>query len=94
MHSINEYNERRKSMRMTYKELSLLSGVPARTVQDILSGRTKSPRLDTVEALERILYPLQDNVLTDEECALVGLWREMDGTQRDLAMRIIKDIMA
>lgn len=94
MHNASEYNERRKVMRMTYRELALMSGVPLRTVQDILTGKTRSPRAGAVAALERVLYPLQGEELTEEECQVIELYRAMDGRQRDLALRIIKEIMA
>lgn len=38
-------------------KLSELSGVPRGTLQKIFSGETKSPRSDTLEALEKVLKP-------------------------------------
>lgn len=41
----------------SYRELSELSGVPLGTVQKIFGGQTKQPRHETLQALERVLIP-------------------------------------
>ncbi len=46
---------RRKELGMTLRELSLRSGAPVTTVQKIFRGTTASPRLKTVQALDRAL---------------------------------------
>ena len=51
-----ELNKRKKELGLTTEQLSQLSGVPAGTVNKILSGETRSPRYDTLRALEKILY--------------------------------------
>ena len=40
---------------MTLQEISDLAGIPKRTVDDIFSGHTKNPRIDTIQAIERAL---------------------------------------
>lgn len=45
----------KKNKKMTLQEIADLSGVPKRTVDDIFSGHTKNPRIDTVQAIERVL---------------------------------------
>ena len=47
-----ELNSRKKKLGMTTEQLSQLSGVPVGTINKILSGETKSPRYDTLRALE------------------------------------------
>lgn len=42
---------------LTTAQLSELSGVPVGTINKIFSGETRSPRYDTMEALERVLAP-------------------------------------
>ena len=53
-----ELNRRKKKLGMTTEQLSQLSGVPVGTINKILSGETKSPRYDTLRALENVLYGL------------------------------------
>jgi len=55
---MNERIRRRKEeLGMTTEALGKLSGVPVGTINKILSGETKSPRCDTVAALEKVLFP-------------------------------------
>ena len=48
-------NERKKELGLTTEQLSQLSGVPVGTINKILSGETRSPRYDTLKALEDVL---------------------------------------
>lgn len=45
----------KKEKRMTLQEISDKSGIPKRTVDQIFSGKTTNPRIDTVQAIERAL---------------------------------------
>ena len=38
----------------SYDQLSQLTGIPKGTIQKIFTGVTKSPRYDTLQALERV----------------------------------------
>ena len=49
-------NERKKELGLTTEQLSKLSGVPLGTINKILSGETRSPRYDTLRALESVLF--------------------------------------
>ena len=49
-------NQRKKELGLTTEQLSRLSGVPVGTINKILSGETRSPRYDTLRALEDVLY--------------------------------------
>ena len=53
--TIDEMREKKRELGYTYEQLSELSGVPLGTVQKIFSGHTKSPRYDTIRALEKVL---------------------------------------
>lgn len=44
-----------KRKKMTYKELSELSGVPLDTLNNFFRGKTKYPRIDTMQAIEKAL---------------------------------------
>ncbi|MDF2945187.1 MAG: family transcriptional regulator [Herbinix sp.] len=47
--------ELKKKMGLTNEELSRLSGVPKGTIDKILSGVTKDPKLETLKAIARVL---------------------------------------
>ena len=63
-------NEQKKKMGITTEQLSKLSGVPVGTINKILRGETKAPRYDTLQALEKILFPDCGKKL--EECGSAG----------------------
>ena len=53
--TIEEMNRRKRELGYSNETLAKKSGVPMTTVQKVLSGKTKSPRQKTVEALARVL---------------------------------------
>ena len=53
--TISEMLERKKELGYSYEKIAELSGVPVGTVQKVLGGITKSPRYDTLLALENVL---------------------------------------
>lgn len=48
-------NELRKKKGLTSEQLSVKSGVPLGTLNKILNGTTKDPKLETLKALARVL---------------------------------------
>ncbi|MBQ9064671.1 MAG: Uma2 family endonuclease [Blautia sp.] len=80
--TITEMQERKRELGYTNEMLAQKSGVPLSTVQKILGGKTKSPRMATVHALEKVLsknsdvsyrYPEpQDFVLRDATSIYAG----------------------
>ena len=53
--TVEEMKQRKKELGYSNEKLSELSGVPLGTVQKVLAGVTRSPRYETLIALERIL---------------------------------------
>ena len=53
--TIQEMNERKQELGYTYQQIAELAGLPLSTVQKVLGGRSKSPRRNTVLALEKVL---------------------------------------
>ena len=47
--------EYKKKLGLTTEELSKRSGVPIGTLNKILSGQTKDPKLETLKAISRVL---------------------------------------
>lgn len=69
--TIKEMNDKRKELGYSYEKLAELSGVPVGTVQKVLGGITKSPRYDTLIALERVLKPYEP-LMVRESVAVYG----------------------
>ena len=55
MVDVETYKKRKKELCMTFEELSNLSGVPIQTLHNVFRGHTVTPRIDTVQAIERAL---------------------------------------
>ena len=52
---LEKINEYKKKLGLTTEELSKRSGVPVGTLNKILSGATKDPKLETLKAIARVL---------------------------------------
>ena len=68
--TIKELKQRKQELHYTNEQIAEKSGVPLGTVQKIFSGATRYPRLETVEAIERALYPA--NFTVNEPVAEYG----------------------
>ena len=55
---VDELKRKKRELALTNEELAERSGVPLGTVQKIMSGVTKTPRKETLEALMRVLFPV------------------------------------
>ena len=53
--TIKEMKARKRELGYTNQRLSELSGVPVGTLQKILAGKTQAPRMETIQALEKVL---------------------------------------
>ena len=56
-----------KERKITYAKLSQLSGVPLSTLNDIFRGKTPSPRIDTIRAIETALDISSPTAWTPDE---------------------------
>lgn len=65
--TIQEMQKRKRELGYTYAEIAKRSGLPLPTVQKVLGGTTKSPRYDTILALENVLAPVPDAPSRDPE---------------------------
>lgn len=54
MMTLKEMQQCKKENGLSYKEISERSGIPFATVQKVLSGTTKTPRHQTLSALEKV----------------------------------------
>ena len=56
---VRELQQLKKESRLTYAEISSISGVPLSTVQKVLGGKIENPRSATLEAIARALDGLK-----------------------------------
>ena len=54
--TVEELKKRKVELWLTNEALAALSGVPLGTVQKIMGGATRTPRLETMVALEKVLF--------------------------------------
>lgn len=73
-----ELNDLRKEKKISFNELSQLSGLPKSTLEKVLFEITPHPRIDTVQAIERALgidkqptAPIS-NEITEERLQALG----------------------
>lgn len=66
MEHLQKWRERKKQLGLTNQDIANLSGLPLRTVEQIMCGKVKHPRLDTVRAIEKALG-LDEKTPSDEE---------------------------
>ncbi len=75
------WKERKKELRLTNKAISELANLPLRTVEQIMCGSVKSPRLDTVEAIERALglrdYPIRLEASNMYDAGAIVIYEEI-----------------
>jgi transcriptional regulator with XRE-family HTH domain len=55
MVNIEKLKKAKQQQKMTFEQLSVKSGIPLSTIYDIFRGVTTSPRIDTLEAIEKAL---------------------------------------
>lgn len=65
--NIEELKKKKKELKMTFEELSKKTDIAVSTLKEIFRGATKSPRIDTMEAIERAL-----DISNDERIESIG----------------------
>lgn len=55
--TIEEMKLRKQELGYSYEQIAELSGLPLSTVQKVLGGITRTPRYETIRALEEVLSP-------------------------------------
>ncbi len=65
--NLDLWKQRKKELHLKYEDIAKQSGIPITTVKYIFCGYVDSPRIDTVQAIEKVLGIAWE--LTDEEKA-------------------------
>lgn len=55
MYDLNTWKQRKRELKITLDDISKQTGISISTIKDIFRGATYAPRLDTVQAIEKVL---------------------------------------
>lgn len=66
---LSAWKKAKKEQKLNYEDIARLSGVPITTVKNVFCGYTATPRIDTVEAIERALGIRVSDGITEEDLA-------------------------
>ena len=83
-----------KERKITYLQLSELSGIPLQTISKIFAGITISPRLDTIQAIERALGINKKTCVTHEELELYNLIVSLSPIQKGKVISFIQGLLS
>ena len=96
---LERINEIKKEMGITTDDLSERSGVPVGTLNKILSGQTKDPKLETLKSIARVLGCTLDEFdddgseaskFTQVEMLIVRRYRTLDDHGRKLIDAVLE----
>lgn len=93
------WKRRRKELGLRYEDLAEKSGVSKRSIEDIFRGYTTTPRIDTVEAIERALGINEKSSPAEQESVKIpdalkpyqfAFFEGMDGLSEESVKDILK----
>ena len=105
IYNLEEWKRRKKELHLRYEDIASQSGIPLSTVKDAFSGRTASPRIDTVNAIARVLglqKPVREDasvaansalVLTDNESRLLSAFKELLPAMQDYILEMTEKLV-
>lgn len=81
---LDKINEYKKKLGLTTEELSKQSGVPIGTLNKILSGATKDPKLETLKSIARVLGLTLNDFDDDTPITIAAHFNGSDFTEEQL----------
>ena len=93
-----ELNQIRKSKGISFDSLSAMAEIPKSTVEKVLLGITKHPRIDTMRAIEQALGINEEQKkeppeLSDGQLALLELFNQVPAEQQELVLEMIRSAL-
>lgn len=70
--TVEEMRKRKRELGYSYEQIAELSGLPLGTVQKVLGGITKSPRYDTLKALEGVFGDKKEMMIREARAAYMA----------------------
>jgi len=95
---LEKINIYKKRLGITTEELSRLSGVPIGTLNKILNGTTKDPKLETLKALARVFkctldeFDDIDSITNIKEQSLLNHFNKLNSTGKDEAVKRVEEL--
>ncbi len=95
---IELWKRQKKELKLTYDKIAELSGVPKSTVVDIFLQNTNSPRINNVEAIEKVLKIAPEQVegyvygLTDDEKVLIENYRRLRPNDKLIILKMLMSV--
>lgn len=92
MASIQDIKMYMKANNMTYQELSDRSQIPLNTLKNLFCGKTKNPRIDTMQAIERALginEKAPPPNMTEGQNDLLKVYSSLTDENKDLLVKLI-----
>lgn len=107
MVNIEAWNKERKRKGITLDDLAKQTDISISTIKDIFRGKTDNPRIDTVQAIERVLgiqphwtdEEIAEGVgnhpvnLSPEEWEVIELFSEIKRVKGDTYCRVVIDLL-
>ena len=108
MATLTQWKEQKKSLKLTNQEIANAANLPLRTVVQVMCGKVKNPRNDTVQAIERALglaptfteeeraLGLSENhpiALSDDDRELINLFAEAEEKLGKAYVRGVKQMV-
>lgn len=95
---ILELKKLKKTLKITNEEISARSGIPKRTIEDIFRGKTKNPRIDTMQAIERALgldeqQKSPPSELTEGEKKLIELFNRVPVEKQEIVLQMLRAVL-
>ena len=91
---IEELQKAKEKKRLTLKQISELSGVPLRTVEDIFRGATQTPHISTLNAIRDALGIVATGVvLTDIEERLLVAFNQLPEVSQNAVIDMIEGLV-
>ena len=79
----------------TLKEIALKANLPLRTVENIFSGSVKTPRIDTIKAIEKALGIFEETImLTERESRLLTVFKTLAPVYQETVIEMCESLAA
>lgn len=95
MDKLSQWKTRKRELKYTNQDIAYLAGLPLRTVEQIMCGKVKTPRLDTVMAIDKALGLENENSPTQTELSegekyLLELFNRIPADKQEIVLQMIR----
>lgn len=94
------WETKKKQLGLTFDELSAISGIPKRTILGVFRKEVTTPRIDTVQAIEKALgistekqSPVVDSSLTDAQKRLLRAFDSLIPPMQDYILEMTESLV-